>query len=478
MSAYELPAWLDTRFIENALSRTAAPDKAELRDILDKSLALKSLTIQEATALMRVTDPEDVALMMKTADAVKQKAYGDRIVLTAPLHISNHCGSECLYCANRKSNTLIQRKYMTSPEMREAAGKLIRQGHKRIVLVSGQLPNADVEYLAEAISIMYTVFDGHGEVRRVNVNVGPLNADQYSVLLDADVGTVLIYQDTYHPDYYKAAHVAGPKSHYEKRLNAPEVALGAGVRDVGLGLLLGLAPWQFDVLALSLHAAHLASVYGTGGHTVSMHRMRPAPGGLTQAPFPVSDQDFLRCVAITRLAIPYTGIILSSREPSGLWRDGCGVGCSQLLTGSVANPYEDWSPLPGPGGVPFPIGENCHVDDVVSFLLEEARHLPSFCTACPRLGRSGVEFLSMVRECGMKGQCGPNSIASFLEFLLHYATPATRRLGEALIEEKLAAMPEPDKGAAVRLLRLPMYYGLTADDVSFVTEKVREFYGA
>ena len=197
MSAYELPAWLDTRFIENALSRTAAPDKAELRDILDKSLALKSLTIQEATALMRVTDPEDVALMMKTADAVKQKVYGDRIVLTAPLHISNHCGSECLYCANRKSNTLIQRKYMTSPEMREAAGKLIRQGHKRIVLVSGQLPNADVEYLAEAISIMYTVFDGHGEVRRVNVNVGPLNADQYSVLLDADVGNVLIYQDTY-----------------------------------------------------------------------------------------------------------------------------------------------------------------------------------------------------------------------------------------------------------------------------------------
>ena len=248
MSAYELPAWLDTRFIENALSRTAAPDKAELRDILDKSLALKSLTIQEATALMRVTDPEDIALMMKTADAVKQKAYGDRIVLTAPLHISNHCGSECLYCANRKSNTLIQRKYMTSPEMREAAGKLIRQGHKRIVLVSGQLPNADVEYLAEAISIMYTVFDGHGEVRRVNVNVGPLNADQYSVLLDADVGTVLIYQDTYHPDYYKAAHVAGPKSHYEKRLNAPEVALGAGVRDVGLGMMMGLAPWGFAVI--------------------------------------------------------------------------------------------------------------------------------------------------------------------------------------------------------------------------------------
>ena len=268
---------------------------------------------------MRVTDPEDIALMMKTADAVKQKAYGDRIVLTAPLHISNHCGSECLYCANRKSNTLIQRKYMTSPEMREAAGKLIRQGHKRIVLVSGQLPNADVEYLAEAISIMYTVFDGHGEVRRVNVNVGPLNADQYSVLLDADVGNVLIYQDTYHPDYYKAAHVAGPKSHYEKRLNAPEVALGAGVRDVGLGLLLGLAPWQFDVLATMLHVAHLNRLFGAGGHTISMFRLRPAPGSLFVPPHPLSDDEFLRCVAIMRLAVPHAGIVVTTREPA------CGV---------------------------------------------------------------------------------------------------------------------------------------------------------
>lgn len=453
MSAYELPAWLDTRFIENALSRTAAPDKAELRDILDKSLALKSLTIQEATALMRVTDPEDVALMMKTADAVKQKAYGDRIVLTAPLHISNHCGSECLYCANRKSNTLIQRKYMTSPEMREAAGKLIRQGHKRIVLVSGQLPNADVEYLAEAISIMYTVFDGHGEVRRVNVNVGPLNADQYSVLLDADVGTVLIYQDTYHPDYYKAAHVAGPKSHYEKRLNAPEVALGAGVRDVGLGLLLGLAPWQFDVLATMLHVAHLNRLFGAGGHTVSMFRLRPAPGSLFVPPHPLSDDEFLRCVAIMRLAVPHAGIVVTTREPSGLWRDACSSGVSQVFTGSVGSAYETWSDKPGPDGIPFPLGEDTHLDEVVPFLMEEAEHLPSFCTACPRLGRSGADFMGMVHECGMRSQCSPNSIASFEEFLLNYATPYTREVGERLIARKLPQMSDVERGAAERLLQ-------------------------
>lgn len=453
MPNFTLPSWLDVRAIEEALACAVAPDASRLKGILDKSRALRPLTLAETATLMCVTSPDGLLAIMRAADEVKQKVYGDRIVLSAPLHLTNHCGSECLYCANRKGNDMVQRKYMTSPEISEAGRKLIRQGHKRVFLVSGQLPNADVEYLAEAVSILYTLYEGDGEIRRVNVNVGPLAADQYDVLRAADVGSVLLYQDTYHPEHYQAVHKAGPKANYERRVNAADEALSAGMGDVGLGLLLGLAPWQFDVLALSLHAAHLASVYGTGGHTVSMHRMRPAPGGLTQAPFPVSDQDFLRCVAITRLAIPYTGIILSSREPSGLWRDGCGVGCSQLLTGSVANPYEDWSPLPGPGGVPFPIGENCHVDDVVSFLLEEARHLPSFCTACPRLGRSGVEFLSMVRECGMKGQCGPNSIASFLEFLLHYATPATRRLGESLIEEKLAAMPEPDKGASVRLLQ-------------------------
>ena len=335
----------------------------------------------------------------------------------------------------------------------EAAGKLIRQGHKRIVLVSGQLPNADVEYLAEAISIMYTVFDGHGEVRRVNVNVGPLSADQYSVLLDAEVGNVLIYQDTYHPDYYKAAHVAGPKSHYEKRLNAPEVALGAGVRDVGLGLLLGLAPWQFDVLATMLHVAHLNRLFGAGGHTISMFRLRPAPGSLFVPPHPLSDDEFLRCVAIMRLAVPHAGVVVTTREPSGLWRDACSSGVSQVFTGSVGSAYETWSEKPGPDGIPFPLGEDTHLDEVVRFLMEEAEHLPSFCTACPRLGRSGADFMSMVRECGMRSQCSPNSIASFEEFLINYATPFTREAGERLIARKLPQMSEVERGAAERLLQ-------------------------
>ena len=451
MSVDAQPRWFDAQAIGTALERETAPDAAELRDILNKSLELQPLTLAETVALMRVQDGVGVGRIMAAADEVKQQVYGDRIVLSAPLHISNHCGSECLYCANRKSNRAVERKYMTSPEMREAALKLIRQGHKRIFLVSGQLPNADIEYLAEAISILYTAFDGVGEVHSVNVNVGALESHEYAALLESYVGTVLIYQDTYHEASYRAAHISGPKSDYYARLNAADVAFQAGVPDVGGGLMLGLGPWQYDLLGIVQHQAHLLRAYDTGCRTLSLHRMRCAPGSNMQTPYPVSDADYLRCVAIARLAVPYAGIILTTKEPAGLWRDGCSAGASQLLTGSVANPYGNWIDNPE-HKVPFPIGEDCHVDEVVRFLLEEARHLPSFCAACPRLGRTGEEFLSMVRECGMKNQCGPNSAASFLEFLLHYATPYTRMIGEQLLAEKMERMTTGELGAAKRLL--------------------------
>ena len=237
MSVDAQPRWFDAQAISTALERETAPDAAELRDILNKSLELQPLSMAETVALMRVQDGVGVGRILAAADEVKQKVYGDRIVLSAPLHISNHCGSECLYCANRKSNKAVERKYMTSPEMREAALKLIRQGHKRIFLVSGQLPNADIEYLSEAISILYTAFDGVGDVHSVNVNVGALESHEYAALLESYVGTVLIYQDTYHEASYRAAHISGPKSDYYARLNAADVAFQAGVPDVGGGLM-------------------------------------------------------------------------------------------------------------------------------------------------------------------------------------------------------------------------------------------------
>ncbi len=442
--------WFTPSYIESALKRVNPPDDHELNDILAKSLELTSLSIPEIVALMRVKRPDQLDSLLATAYMVKQKVYGDRVVLSAPLHIANYCGSDCLYCAYRKSNTAIERRYMNLKEMRESGLKLARQGHKRIFLVTGQLPNADIEYLVGAIRVLYSIFEGKDEIRRVNVNVGPLDADDYAVLQQADVGTVLLYQDTYHEASYHTAHPSGPKSDYHKRLDAPETALQSGIYDTGLGLVLGLGPWQFDLLALSQHADYLFRTYGTGGRTVSMHRLRPAPGCHFQTPYPVDDAEYLRCVAITRLAIPYTGIILTSKEPAKLWRDGCTVGASQILTGSVANPYASWSD--GPDKVPFPLGEDCQVEEIVRFLLEDARQLPSFCTACPRIGRQGSLFTSMVRDGEMKNQCGPNSMSTFLEYLLHYASAETKRLGLRLIDDKLAAMPELTRRRAKILL--------------------------
>lgn len=451
-SSDSVPGWLDPGAIETALTRESAPESSVVRDILDKSLALESLGLDEIVALLRVRDENDRKLILATADLVKQKVYGDRIVITAPLHIDNHCASECLYCAYRKSNGEIRRKRLDQKELREAGRKLIRQGHKRLILVSGQAGQTDVEYCGEAISALMRLFDGGGEIRRVNIDLGVLDPAEYAILKQTDAGTVHIYQETYHEKSYKQAHPAGPKSDFATRLNSPGVALESGMEDVGLGLALGLGPRDFDLLALARHVAHLTHEYGTGSRNINLHRVRPAPGCNYEPPYAMNDEDFLMSVAITRLAIPYAGILLTTREPAGLWRQGCATGCSQLLTGSVANPYESWADAPGEKA-PFPIGEDTHLDEVVRFLLEDAKHLPSFCTACPRLGRGGKEFISMVCEGDIKTQCGPNSMASFMEFLLNYATPYTRSLGEKLISEKLEQLGEHERGAAERLLQ-------------------------
>lgn len=450
--AHSKPKWFDANAIEVALSRKSEPETAVLRDILDKSAALEPLGPDEIVALARASKKEHLALIFGAADLVKQKVYGDRIVLTAPLHLDDLCASDCLYCSSRKSNGQVQRKRLNPDETREAVRKLIRQGHKRLILVCGQSEKPDVDYLAEAIGAILRLKEGPGEIRRVNLDIGALSGEEWSALSQTGAGAVNIYQETYREDCYRKAHPAGPKSDFFGRLHAPDIALENGATDISLGLALGLGPWEYDLLGLAQHAAHLTHAWGLGSRVVNLHRVRPAPGCRYQAPHALNDGEFLRVVAITRLALPYAGILLSTREPSGLWRDACECGCSQILTGGVANPYESWTEAPGEKTV-FPVGEATHLDDVVRFLLEEAKHLPSFCTACPRLGRSGGEFISMVQGGDIKSQCGPNSMASFQEFLLNFATPYTRQLGEKLIAEKLAGMDGHERLASEKLLQ-------------------------
>ncbi|MBO4300135.1 MAG: [FeFe] hydrogenase H-cluster radical SAM maturase HydG [Desulfovibrio sp.] len=435
-------SWFDHRLIATALERRKAPDKSEMEDILAKCRSLEILTLPETVALMRVTDEEGVRLILETADLVKRKVYGDRIVMSAPLHVSNYCGSECLYCAYRKSNTAIRRKQLNENELRTAALNIVRQGLTRVFLVTGQFPGADVKLLVNAVRMLYSVSEEGMSIRRVNVNVGPLEVDEYAMLREAEAGTVLIYQDTYHVPSYRTAHPAGPKSDYEKRLMAPDVAHNAGIVDAGLGLVLGLGPWQYDILGLILHATHLMEAYGTGCRSVSLHRLRPAPGCDFPAPYPVSDATFMRCIAITRLAIPYTSLIVTSKEPAGLWHRACLAGGSHLLTGSVANPYEAWQT--GLDHIPMPVREDCHVDEIVRTLLD-SNILPSFCTACPRVGRDGDRYTSLAAVGGLKKRCDFNSLTTCLNYLLRLAKPETREVGLKFLDARFAALPEEDR---------------------------------
>ncbi len=447
-----LPVWFKPEAITTALSRQSEPAQAVLNDILRKSLELEPLGLDEIAALLRVQDPQKIIELIGTADLVKQKVYGDRIVITASLHLDSHCESECLYCAYRAGNAQIERKRLEPHEIKEAGKKIIRQGHKRIILTCGHSSQITADYLAEAFHTLSRVTEGQGEIRRINLDAGDLGPDDYSVLKQTDAGSVNIYQETYDRKCYHTAHPEGPKSNFIKRLLGPETALEAGMDDVALGLAFGLGPWEFDLLALSLHSAHLASAFGAGPRNINLHRIRHAPGCAWKAPFPMNDATFIKAVAITRLAVPYAGLLLTTQEGSGLWKAGCNAGASQIITGSLANPYENWVDAPNEK-IPFPVGQLSHLDEVVQYLMEEGRHLPSFCTACPRLGRSGREFISMVGAGDIKSQCGPNSLASFLEFLIHYATPWTRELGEKLIQSRLETMGQHEKGAAERLLQ-------------------------
>ena len=443
-------SWFNQQIIIDALNRRGQPDKEELNDILQKSLALETLTPAETVALTRVTANDSLRLMFKTADMVKRKVYGDRIVMSAPLHISNRCANECLYCAYRKSNSAIKRTYLNLGQMESAALKLIDQGLRRVFIVSGQFPNADVEFLVNAIHILSTANRGQHKLSRVSINVGALKAEEYAALRSTPVGTILLYQDTYHEASYHAAHTVGPKSDFAMRLAAADVAQNAGFHDTGLGIVLGLGPWQYDILGLLLHASHLMEVYGSGSRSVSMHRLRPAPGCSFATPYPVSDATYLRAIAITRLAIPYTSLIVTSKETAGLWRQACSLGASHLLTGSVANPYESWQT--GLENIQFPIGEDCHIDAITQTLMEEDL-LPSFCAACPTVGRSGDRFTSAALVGDLKKHCAINSMATFMDYLLSAASAETKTMGEAFVAKRLAQMSSENRAVAERLIR-------------------------
>ncbi|ODN30509.1 [FeFe] hydrogenase H-cluster radical SAM maturase HydG [Fervidobacterium thailandense] len=425
--------------IHSLLEETKNPDKKFVREILQKSLEKNRLEPVEVATLLNVEDPELIEEIFAAARTLKEKIYGNRIVLFAPLYIGNDCVNDCVYCGFRSSNPEVYRKTLTFDELRKEVEALVKRGHKRLIVVYGEHPRYSPQFIAETIRIIYETKVGNGEIRRVNVNAAPQTVDGYKVIKEAGIGTFQIFQETYHQPTYKKLHPRGPKSNYAWRLYGLDRAMIAGIDDVGIGALFGLYNWKFEVMGLIYHTIHLEERFGVGPHTISFPRIEPAIGSEISynPPYKVSDEEFKRLVAIIRLAVPYTGMILTAREPAELRREVLKLGVSQIDGGSSIGigSYSQDDPEKVRKSQ-FILGDNRSLEEVIRDLLREG-YIPSFCTACYRMGRTGEHFMEFAIPGFVKRFCTPNALFTLKEYLNDYASEETRRLGEELIKMEL-----------------------------------------
>ncbi|MGO8765339.1 MAG: [FeFe] hydrogenase H-cluster radical SAM maturase HydG, partial [Limisphaerales bacterium] len=345
----------------------------------------------------------------------------------------------------RTRNTELKRKVLTQDEIAAEVKTLIDQGHKRLLLVAGEsYPREGFNYVLRAIDTIYRTKSGRGEIRRVNVNIAPLTLEQFRDLKEAKIGTYQLFQETYHRETYAQVHVSGAKRDYDWRITAFDRAMEAGIDDVGIGVLFGLYNWKFEMLAMHQHIWHLEEKFGVGPHTISMPRIEPAVGSALarRPPYAVSDQDFMKIVAILRLAVPYTGLIMSTRENAETRRATFALGVSQISAGSRTNPGGYGDALNGHDAAQFQLGDHRSLDEVVRDVAALG-YTPSFCTACYRLGRTGADFMDFAKPGLIKQHCAPNALSTWTEYLLDYASPETRKVGECLLDRALKPLEAP-----------------------------------
>ncbi|HSM51549.1 MAG TPA: [FeFe] hydrogenase H-cluster radical SAM maturase HydG, partial [Thermoanaerobaculia bacterium] len=398
----------------------------------------------EAAELVRADDPELVEEIFAAARTLKETVYGNRIVLFAPLYIGNECTNDCAYCGFRRSNAEAVRRTLDVGEIRRQVTALEEKGQKRLILVFGEHPHYDAPFIAEAVRTVYDVKVGHGEIRRVNINAAPLDHDGYRIVKEAGIGTYQVFQETYHHETYARVHPPGTaKGRYLWRLDALSRAMEAGCDDVGIGALFGLYDWRFDLLGLVRHALFLQERYGVGPHTISFPRLRPASGVRLDDRWLVSDRDLLRLIAILRLSVPYTGMILTARENPELRRQAMTFGVSQIDAGTrlELGGYTEAGDTQCMEREQFQLGDVRSLDEVMRELVVDG-HIPSFCTACYRLGRTGEHFMEFAIPGFIKKFCTPNALATLLEYLVDYGSPETRAAGERIIAEELAKLPD------------------------------------
>lgn len=448
--------FIDGAAIEHALAAHTHPDPQRVREILQKSLAIETLTPDETACLLHVEDPQLLAEMQQTAAAVKVKVYDNRIVTFAPLYVSNLCVNDCLYCGFRGSNARESRRILSLDEIRREVEVLTGQiGHKRLIVVYGEHPRSGVDYIAATLQ---TIMDvkvqtrrGWSQIRRCNVNAAPMQVEELRTLEQVGIGTFQVFQETYHRPTYEKLHPARTiKGNYLWRLYAMHRAMEAGIDDVGIGALFGLYDWRFEVMGLLYHAIELEKKFGIGPHTISFPRLEPAHNTpFAQKPqYSVDDNSFKRLVTVLRLAVPYTGMILTARENARLRREVLPLGCTQtdastrIGIGSYADQFDGTQQGERQQ---FLLGDTRSLDDVVRELAE-AGYITSFCTAGYRCGRTGQKIMKLLRT-GKEGQfCKLNAIITFREWLDDFASPETIAAGEKVIAREIEQVKEQQPG--------------------------------
>jgi 2-iminoacetate synthase len=435
--------FIDTDEINGFINNTVSTPE-NVRAVIAKSLSKKRLSMQETAILINASDPVLIEEIKAGARELKKRIYGNRIVLFAPLYVGNYCANNCSYCGFRTSNTDALRKTLTKEELIKSVEALEDTGQKRLILVYGEHKNYSPEVIADNVRTVYSVKKGNGEIRRVNINAAPLDIEGFKIVKDAGIGTYQVFQETYHPQAYAKYHLGGKKADYTYRLTAMDRAQEAGIDDVGLGSLFGLYDWRFEVLGLLRHTNHLEAVYNVGPHTLSFPRLKEASGLSINREHYVSDEDFVRIIAILRLAVPYTGLILTAREPADIRRQVLEFGCSQIDAGTkleIGAYAEKENENQNLNKEQFKINDDRPLSAVISELIDN-KYIPSFCTACYRKGRTGEHFMEFSVKGFIKRYCTPNATLTLAEYLCDYASEETQTKGWKLIQEEIEKLKE------------------------------------
>ena len=420
--------------------------------LIERAADCKGLNHREAMTLLECEEPDLVERMFHLAREIKQKFYGNRIVMFAPLYLSNYCVNGCTYCPYHAKNKHIARKKLTQEEIRREVIALQDMGHKRLALETGEDPvNNPIEYVLESIKTIYSIQHKNGAIRRVNVNIAATTVENYRKLRDAGIGTYILFQETYHKESYKKMHPTGPKSDYDYHTEAMDRAQTGGIDDVGIGVLFGLELYRYEFAGLLMHAEHLEAVFGVGPHTISVPRIRRAddidPDVFDNG---IDDDTFAKLVGCIRIEVPYTGMILSTRENQKTRERVLHLGISQISGGSKTSVGGYYEPEPEEEcSAQFDVSDNRTLDQVVGWLMGMG-YIPSFCTACYREGRTGDRFMSLCKSGQIQNCCHPNALMTLKEYLVDYGSEETRRIGEALIEKEIGNIPKEKVRQIVR----------------------------